>query len=154
MVKLLSVQCHSFGKTEGSKGGAGVALGIGNTTLAAISCHLASKKPLIRLAQFKELCKVLGAKLGNEFFQLTESFHHVIWLGDLNYRCSDVTPSGVCPCALSCVSLDGVLPCVLHRVCLCVCSGWRGGGVVGFRVEKGCAWASAVLGWRLRISLP
>lgn len=93
MVKLLSVQCHSFGKTEGSKGGAGVALGIGNTTLAAISCHLASKKPLIRLAQFKELCKVLGAKLGNEFFQLTESFHHVIWLGDLNYRCSDVTPS-------------------------------------------------------------
>eukprot|EP01043_Picozoa_sp_COSAG02_P063005 COSAG02_NODE_8824_length_2430_cov_1.687822_3_plen_286_part_00 len=29
---------------------------------------------------------VLGNKLGNEFFQLSTQFHHVIWMGDLNYR--------------------------------------------------------------------
>eukprot|EP01046_Picozoa_sp_COSAG06_P102266 COSAG06_NODE_48430_length_332_cov_0.669528_1_plen_74_part_10 len=29
---------------------------------------------------------MLGNKLGNEFFQLSTQFHHVIWMGDLNYR--------------------------------------------------------------------
>jgi hypothetical protein len=33
------------------------------------------------------LVQVLGARLGNSFYNLTEQFHHVVWLGDLNYRC-------------------------------------------------------------------
>ena len=29
--------------------------------------------------------------MGNEFFQMTEQFHHVIFMGDTNYRCSGLT---------------------------------------------------------------
>ena len=29
-------------------------------------------------------------KLGDPNFHLNEQFHHVIWMGDLNYRCSGV----------------------------------------------------------------
>lgn len=54
---------HSFGKTEGSKGSSGVVLRIGGVTIAAVSCHLASKKTLLRLAQYKDVCKIMGAKL-------------------------------------------------------------------------------------------
>ena len=41
--------------------------------------------------RYKELVKELGASLGNEFFQLTEQFHHVVYMGDTNYRCSGLS---------------------------------------------------------------
>jgi hypothetical protein len=46
------------GKTEGSKGGVGLALRIMHTSIAFVSCHLASKKAILRFSQFKELVKV------------------------------------------------------------------------------------------------
>ena len=96
-------------------------LGIGATTLCAISCHLASKKPMMRLAQFRELCKVLGAKLGNPFFQITEQFHHVVWMGDLNYRCSDIAAED----ALACIRNGGVGSGSVR--CVAVSPVWVGG---------------------------
>ena len=30
----------------------------------------------------------LGNKLGNSFFQLNNQFHHIIWMGDMNFRMS------------------------------------------------------------------
>ena len=30
----------------------------------------------------------LGNKLGNSFFQLNSQFHHIIWMGDMNFRMS------------------------------------------------------------------
>lgn len=76
-VHAVSVNHHSFGATEGSKGGAGVVLKIHDTTIAFVNCHLASKKYVVRYEQYKELCRELGAKLGHPSFQLNEQFHHV-----------------------------------------------------------------------------
>ncbi len=33
---------------------------------------------------------------GNKFFQLNESFHHVVWMGDLNYKCVNVDSGTAC----------------------------------------------------------
>lgn len=38
----------------------------------------------MRRAQYCELVDRLGAKLGGRGFGLNESFHHIIWMGDLN----------------------------------------------------------------------
>jgi hypothetical protein len=52
-VRLLSVYKHSFGASEGSKGGVGVALGLYDVTVAFVNCHLASKRPDMRRAQYQ-----------------------------------------------------------------------------------------------------
>ena len=90
-LRFLRVARHSFGVSEGSKGGVGLVLRIWDATLAFVSVHMASKKQELRFAQYKELMKDLGASLGNEFFQMTEQFHHVVFMGDTNYRCSGLT---------------------------------------------------------------
>lgn len=90
-VRLLSVYKHSFGASEGSKGGVGVALGLYDVTLAFVNVHQASKKADVRKAQFQEVTDRLGTKLGGRGFGLTEAFHHVVWLGDLNTHCRGVS---------------------------------------------------------------
>jgi len=137
--RVLSVFKHSFGASEGSKGGVGVALGCYDVTLAFVNCHMASKKSDMRRAQYCELVDRMGAKLGGRGalslprqrqrwsgatsvpcsfvtergsrwahavdllravpflssrpagFGLNESFHHVIWMGDLNTHVKGVS---------------------------------------------------------------
>ena len=38
----------------------------------------------MRRAQYCELVDRLGGKLGGRGFGLNESFHHIVWMGDLN----------------------------------------------------------------------
>jgi hypothetical protein len=90
-VRLLGVYKHSFGASEGSKGGVGVALGVYDATMAFISAHMASKRIAMRQQQYCDVIDRLGAKLGGRGFQLTEEFHHIVWMGDLNYHCKDVS---------------------------------------------------------------
>lgn len=90
-VRINRVCSCSFGATEGSKGGAGVSLRVHGATMAFISVHMASKKISARLQQYMQVCKQLGGGLGNEFFHLNESFHHVVFMGDFNYRCSGIS---------------------------------------------------------------
>lgn len=85
-VRLLGVYKHSFGASEGSKGGVGVALGMYDVTVAFVNAHMASKDAEMRRAQYCELVERLGAKLGGRGFGLNEEFHHVVWMGDLNYH--------------------------------------------------------------------
>lgn len=94
-VRLLGVYKHSFGATEGSKGGVGVALGVYDQTMAFVNCHLASKRIAARQQQYSELVERLGAKLGGRGFGLNEEFHHIVWMGDLNYHCTGVTAEEV-----------------------------------------------------------
>ena len=57
--------------------------------MAFISCHLeAGNKFEERRAQYQELSYELGGKLGHGAgVDLGTQFHHVVWVGDLNYRC-------------------------------------------------------------------
>jgi len=59
--RLLGVYKHSFGASEGSKGGVGVALGVYDVSLAFVNVHMASKKSEVRRAQYCELVDRLGA---------------------------------------------------------------------------------------------
>ena len=54
-----------------------------------ISCHLeAGNKFEERRAQYQELSYELGGKLGHGAgVDLGTQFHHIVWVGDLNYRC-------------------------------------------------------------------
>ena len=87
-VRLLGVYKHSFGASEGSKGGVGVALGVYDSTMAFVTAHMASKRLDMRRQQYCDLVERLGAKLGGRGFHMTEEFHHVVWMGDLNYHCA------------------------------------------------------------------
>lgn len=89
-VRLLGMYKHSFGASEGSKGGVGVALGLYDVTLAFVNTHMASKRADLRRAQYCELVDRLGSKLGGRGFGLVQSFHHVVWLGDLNTHCKGI----------------------------------------------------------------
>lgn len=64
-----------------------MALNISGTTIVLVTCHLEAMKRDVRRAQYRELMQQLGEKLGEKDLDLTVQFHHVIWTGDLNYRC-------------------------------------------------------------------
>lgn len=90
-VRVMRADRLSFGATEGSKGAVAVVLRIHGSTVAFVSVHLASHKVPARLVQYRDVCKSLGAKIGNSFFQLNEQFHHVVFMGDYNYRCERIS---------------------------------------------------------------
>ena len=109
--RLLGVYKHSFGASEGSKGGVGVGLGLYNVTMAFINTHMASKRPEMRRQQYCEIVDRLGGKLGGRGFGLNESFHHVVWMGDLNVHCKGVSAAD----AISLIRQGKHLQMLLHH---------------------------------------
>jgi len=89
-VRVLACVTHHLEKL-GSKGGVAVALDIAGSTIVLATCHLEAMKRDTRRIQYRELMANLGAALGERGFDLTSQFHHVIWTGDLNYRCVERT---------------------------------------------------------------
>jgi hypothetical protein len=85
-VRVLGCVAHPLEKL-GSKGGVAVALAIRGATVVFVTCHLEAAKRDTRRLQVRELLRELGDKLGHPGFGLTAQFHHVVWCGDLNYRC-------------------------------------------------------------------
>ena len=72
---------------------------------------MASKNTAQRRAQFCELVERLGAKLGGRGFSLNEEFHHVVWLGDLNFHVAGVTAAD----ALAAVKAGRHMELLLHH---------------------------------------
>lgn len=90
-VIVYAVVPFDFGKKEGSKGANGIAMRVFDTTVALVNCHLTAsigKSGALqkRQKQYASVVDTLGNKLGNEYFQLNGQFHHIVWMGDLNYR--------------------------------------------------------------------
>jgi endonuclease/exonuclease/phosphatase family metal-dependent hydrolase len=90
-VIVYAVVPFDFGKKEGSKGANGICMRVFDTTVALVNCHLTAsigKAGALqkRQKQYASVVDVLGNKLGNEYFQLNGQFHHIVWMGDLNYR--------------------------------------------------------------------
>ncbi|KAF0701383.1 Aste57867_8085 [Aphanomyces stellatus] len=85
-VQVLRAGIHKFNIASGSKGGVAVALKLKYTTVCFINCHLDARNDTYRREQIRLLNTNLGKVMGHPSFDLTEQFHHVVWMGDLNYR--------------------------------------------------------------------
>lgn len=85
-VKLVRAGVHKFNLTSGSKGGVAVALMVHHTTMVFVNCHLDARNDAYRREQIRNLNANLGRIMGHGNFDLTEQFHHVLWMGDMNYR--------------------------------------------------------------------
>ncbi|KAL3666096.1 hypothetical protein V7S43_008887 [Phytophthora oleae] len=85
-VKLIRAGAHKFKLTSGSKGGVAVALMVNHTTIVFVNCHLDARNDTYRREQIRNLNASLGRVMGHYSFDLTEQFHHVVWMGDMNYR--------------------------------------------------------------------
>ncbi|KAG7400175.1 hypothetical protein PHYBOEH_006714 [Phytophthora boehmeriae] len=85
-VKLIRAGVHKFKLTSGSKGGVAVALMVNQTTMVFVNCHLDARNDTYRREQIRNLNANLGRVMGHYSFDLTEQFHHVVWMGDMNYR--------------------------------------------------------------------
>ncbi|XP_041483163.1 phosphatidylinositol 3,4,5-trisphosphate 5-phosphatase 1-like isoform X3 [Lytechinus variegatus] len=73
----------------GNKGAVGVSFSFNGTSFCFVNCHLTSgtEKCMRRNNNFHDILRglSLGAK-GLSLFDLNNQFHHIFWLGDLNYR--------------------------------------------------------------------
>lgn len=85
-VELIRSSVHKFNITSGSKGGVAVALRINYATIVFVNCHLDARNDANRREQIRQLNNQLGKSMGHNCFELLEQFHHVVWMGDLNYR--------------------------------------------------------------------
>ncbi|ETV94097.1 hypothetical protein, variant [Aphanomyces invadans] len=95
-VQVLRAGLHKFNIASGSKGGVAVALKVKHTTLCFINCHLDARNDTYRREQIRLLNTNLGKVMGHPYFDLTQQFHHIVWMGDLNYRIVKMDASEVC----------------------------------------------------------
>lgn len=70
----------------GTKGGVGISLRFHETSLCFVSCQLAGKdnRSEMRNTNIEEIVNQL--QLANKDVDLCNQFHHVFWMGDMNYR--------------------------------------------------------------------
>eukprot|EP00002_Diphylleia_rotans_P032482 TRINITY_DN682_c0_g2_i1.p1 TRINITY_DN682_c0_g2~~TRINITY_DN682_c0_g2_i1.p1 ORF type:complete len:606 (-),score=83.95 TRINITY_DN682_c0_g2_i1:31-1848(-) len=74
------------GGVLGNKGGASTGFYFYQTPLSFVNCHLAARKDRVkdREMNYREILK--GVNTGIRDVDLTNQYHHVFWMGDLNYR--------------------------------------------------------------------
>eukprot|EP01065_Artemidia_motanka_P049711 TRINITY_DN8313_c0_g2_i1.p1 TRINITY_DN8313_c0_g2~~TRINITY_DN8313_c0_g2_i1.p1 ORF type:complete len:773 (+),score=335.37 TRINITY_DN8313_c0_g2_i1:94-2319(+) len=70
----------------GMKGGVGIALKFHNTSMAFINCHLAARleRTSMRNTNVAEIINQI--QLANKDLDMSSQFHHVFFMGDMNYR--------------------------------------------------------------------
>ena len=91
-VEVLRVANRAF-TSLGSKGAVAALLRVdGATTVCFVTCHMEAHSNDLRRAQYRLAQSALGQRLGEAGWALNCQAHHVIWCGDLNYRC--VAPDG------------------------------------------------------------
>ena len=81
-------EATGIGHVMGNKGGIAVAMKYDNSTLCFVGSHLAAHLEKIenRNSDFKEIVEGVSGTLGMDGVDVLNSFHHVFWCGDLNYR--------------------------------------------------------------------
>lgn len=83
-----SVENTGFLGVFPNKGGLLCTFHIDGTKLAFISCHLTAHEGALHCAQRNaSIVEILGGvRAGDHRFDVAEQFHHVFWMGDMNYR--------------------------------------------------------------------
>eukprot|EP00300_Choanocystis_sp_HF-7_P014804 c18829_g1_i1.p1 GENE.c18829_g1_i1~~c18829_g1_i1.p1 ORF type:complete len:645 (+),score=141.29 c18829_g1_i1:43-1935(+) len=88
-ISNLSIAQETCGiaKVLGNKGAVGVSFTVDDsTTVAFINCHLAARANNVHKRNLNVRDIVRGMRLGRRRIELTQQFHYLFWLGDLNYR--------------------------------------------------------------------
>jgi hypothetical protein len=132
-VSVVGAAGASAGINEGSKGAVGALIRVKDTTLLAVSCHLAKHDMQKRRDQYGDICRKLAEGLAASspppsvasasaspgasgpgpaaagVGDLHSQYHHIIWFGDMNYHIKKVEDGG-CTAdeAISCIR-DGQL---------------------------------------------
>ena len=70
----------------GMKGAAGICLKFHNTSMAFLSCHLAARLERTKMRRINVEEIVNQIQLAHKDTDLSSQFHHVFFMGDLNYR--------------------------------------------------------------------
>jgi hypothetical protein len=94
-VAVMHVAECDLGITGGSKGAAALALRVMDQTIVFATMHLSAKSVEDRRSNYKELMEALSGGLGHRSFALTHQFHHVVFLGDFNFRLSGIAVEDV-----------------------------------------------------------
>jgi len=78
-------EATGIGHVLANKGGVAIGFDYDSTSVCFLNSHLAAHQGMIkqRNENYGEICNGISNKLGKG---LLSSFHHVIWMGDLNYR--------------------------------------------------------------------
>jgi len=83
-------EATGLAKVYGNKGGTLIAFDWGGTSFCFVNCHLAAHQKreywMRRNSDYKEICSNIRG-VGNINQDIMAQFHHVFWMGDLNYRC-------------------------------------------------------------------
>ncbi|GLI66127.1 hypothetical protein VaNZ11_009857 [Volvox africanus] len=71
-----------------NKGGVGISLRVWETTMAFVNSHLAAHQDRTRARNnnYREIIRGLKLDCQGSNMDVLTAFHHVIWVGDLNYR--------------------------------------------------------------------
>jgi len=89
-VRTLATTNYAFATSQ-SKGAVAVALSVLGRTVVFVNSHWDSKHTEKKRDHFQLLTSALGSQLGETGFLLNEQFHHIVWMGDLNYRLVDTS---------------------------------------------------------------
>lgn len=86
-----SVENTGFLHLFPNKGGLLVTMTIHGTKIAFISCHLTAHEGVKHCeARNQSIIEILGGvRAGDPTFDVAEQYHHVFWMGDMNYRITD-----------------------------------------------------------------
>ena len=75
-----------FGGNAGNKGGVAVRVRVGTAELCFINSHLAAHDDMERRRN-DDFAEIVGGCAFGEKVECVQAFHHLVWFGDLNYRC-------------------------------------------------------------------
>jgi len=84
-------EATGIGRVYSNKGGTIIAFDYGGTSLCFVNSHLAAHQAKEhwkqRNSDYKDISSITTG-VGNGKHDILEKFHHVFWMGDLNYRCN------------------------------------------------------------------
>lgn len=81
-----STEATGLGHVLANKGGVGIACRVWDTSLCFLNSHLAAHDDMCARRN-DDFAEIVGGCMFGEKLECTQAFHHLVWMGDLNYRC-------------------------------------------------------------------
>lgn len=81
-----STEATGIGHVLSNKGGVGIACKVWDTSLCFMNSHLAAHDDMYARRN-DDFAEIVGGCSFGEKLECTQAFHHLVWMGDLNYRC-------------------------------------------------------------------